>query len=101
MEAPAEMARNRVPRAKSQRLLLDIYLKRRTDFLRFSRLSFNLGISRSVFRDAIIAKTKFGNFSGLWGEGVCLLFELLKSIDKNENKGFVGFVISEVLFGLR
>jgi hypothetical protein len=29
-----------------------------------------------------------------------LLFELLKSVDKNENKRFVGCVISKVLFGL-
>lgn len=100
IEAPAEIARKRVPRAKSHRLLLDMYLKRRTDFFRFSRLSFSLGISRSVFRDAIIAKTKFGNFSGLWGGSAGLLFELLKSVDKNENKRFVGCVISKILFGL-
>lgn len=75
MEAPAEMARNKVPRAKSPRLGFDIYRNSRTDFFKFSRFKVTLGISRSVFRAAIIAKTKFGNFNGLWGVCSVLLFE--------------------------
>lgn len=68
-EAPAVIARKSVPRAKSHRLVLDIYRKSLNDLRKASAVSLVFGKSRgcSLREDILVAKIANKGRYFLWG----------------------------------